>query len=130
MPFCPKCRYEYREGVALCPDCNEKLVPHLAESSGTENVNDNETPKDWIPLVRLTSLASAEMIIDILRSKGIPAVLLSGTGHFGFTGQMGISSFRPMGGAYTIMISKTSANDAAGEAAAILGDEWEKVRLV
>lgn len=26
MPFCPQCRYQYKEGTAVCPDCNEPLV--------------------------------------------------------------------------------------------------------
>ena len=29
MPFCPKCKYEYREGFTLCPDCDVELVPEL-----------------------------------------------------------------------------------------------------
>ena len=29
MPFCPKCRYEYRPEIKVCPDCGEKLVAEL-----------------------------------------------------------------------------------------------------
>lgn len=29
--FCPKCKYEYVEGVKECPDCNVALVEELAE---------------------------------------------------------------------------------------------------
>lgn len=29
MPFCPNCRYEYEEGVTLCPDCDVELVREL-----------------------------------------------------------------------------------------------------
>ncbi len=30
MAWCPKCRYEYREGVTVCPDCECELVDDLS----------------------------------------------------------------------------------------------------
>lgn len=27
--FCPKCKYEYKEGVFICADCGASLVPQL-----------------------------------------------------------------------------------------------------
>ena len=99
MPFCPKCRYEYQPGVSVCPDCNETLVASLPPE--TEEPSDEliEKYEDWVQLARLTSQPSAEMIMEVFREKKIPAVLLSGSGHFGITGQMGMSSFRPVNGA-------------------------------
>ena len=32
MPWCPKCKNEYRAGIAICPDCNEDLLEELTES--------------------------------------------------------------------------------------------------
>jgi hypothetical protein len=29
MSFCPKCGYEYKPEINLCPDCKEKLVTSL-----------------------------------------------------------------------------------------------------
>ena len=29
MPFCPKCRAEYVEGIALCSNCQVELVNEL-----------------------------------------------------------------------------------------------------
>ena len=29
MPFCPKCRYEYRPGIKVCPDCDLPLKDNL-----------------------------------------------------------------------------------------------------
>ena len=31
MPWCPKCKNEYRAGIAICPDCKESLVEELTE---------------------------------------------------------------------------------------------------
>lgn len=33
MPYCPKCRYEYRAGFSTCPDCDVKLVEELPKPS-------------------------------------------------------------------------------------------------
>ena len=31
MPWCPKCKTEYRDGVTACPDCGSRLVEELPE---------------------------------------------------------------------------------------------------
>jgi len=146
MPFCPKCHFEYREGVTVCPDCNENLVASLPPEDRRGKKDDWRRRKgkaapeagpcldddeiEWIPLARLTSLQSAEMVMEILQDKDVPAVLLSGVGHFGQIGNLGPSSYRAVGGGYTIMVPEESAEDADLEAEAVLGEEWEKARLV
>ncbi len=126
MPFCPKCFTEYNEGVEQCADCNSPLVPVIPDI-------EVELPpeyKDWIHLARLTSSEYAEMVLEILQKKEIPSVILSGAGHFGLTGQMGMSSFRRVGGGYSLMVPREFVKDADHEAALIVGDEWEKARLI
>ncbi len=29
--FCPNCKYQYKHGIIICPDCGEKLVEKLEE---------------------------------------------------------------------------------------------------
>ena len=125
MPFCPKCKYEYNAGTTVCPDCGEKLVDQL-----TEPAMEEKPDQDWIPLARLTSQQLADMLKEALEVKDIPAVLTSNTGHFGITGQMGISSFRPIGGGYVIYVPRDFAVEADKEAALILGEDWEKAKIV
>ncbi|MEW6410836.1 MAG: hypothetical protein AB1483_00015 [Candidatus Zixiibacteriota bacterium] len=124
--FCPKCRYEYEAGVEVCPDCDEPLVASLP----VEDADDGEGYEDWVQLARLTSQQSAAMILEVLREKDIPAVILSGAGHFGLTGQMGPSSYRPIDGAYSVVVPEDFVVDADREGQAILGEEWERSRLV
>ncbi len=125
MPFCPKCRFEYNAGITKCPDCDQELVESLPETNEAAREYD-----EWVALARLTSHQYAEMIQDCLRNKDIPVVIQSGTGHFGITGQMGMSSARPIGGGYTVMVPVEFVVRADTEGSAILGDDWTKSRLV
>ena len=36
MPWCPKCKTEYREGFRVCADCGSELVEKLAEETAGE----------------------------------------------------------------------------------------------
>ena len=134
MPFCPKCRYEYKPEISICPDCNERLVDRLPdkEEDDDEEIIDEEMDQheNWIELARLTSQQTAFMLVDILKSKDIPAVVISGTGHFGMTGQLGMSSFRPVGGGYLLMVPEEYAVDAYHEAEIVVGEDWHKYSLI
>ncbi|MBN2227726.1 MAG: hypothetical protein JW763_10215 [candidate division Zixibacteria bacterium] len=130
MPFCPKCRYEYNPDVLVCPDCNEPLVAILPPELEEPSPELIEKYDDWVQMARLTSQPSAAMVMEVFKEKHIPAVLLSGSGHFGITGQMGMSSFRPVNGAYSIIVPREFIVDANHEAEIILGDEWKKALLI
>jgi len=127
MPFCPLCHYEYKMGVSLCPDCEEKLVDSLPDEK--ESFEPDEQYDNWVQLARLNSLQSADMIEEVLQEKKIPVVIYSGAGHFGETGQMGPSSSRPIGGGYSVFVPKEFVSDADQEALIILGEEWEKGKM-
>ena len=66
MPFCPKCKCEYREGFSECADCEEILMDSLPKS---------ELPKEQYSEVYLKTVSTdidAEMLIEILSHEGIP----------------------------------------------------------
>lgn len=132
MPFCPGCRYEYtpESGVSTCPDCDQQLVavlpteePDLAETDASLSY------RNWVTMVRFTSYEYTEMVVEIFRSKHIPVVVNSGAGHFGVTGQMGMSSARPVGGGFSIMVPEEFAADADLVGEEVLGDVWCDSRL-
>ncbi|MCP4632045.1 MAG: hypothetical protein GY855_03890 [candidate division Zixibacteria bacterium] len=127
MPYCPNCRYEYKIGVRICPDCDEELVDFLPEENELEKL---ETYHDWIQVARFTSPQIAEMLIEVLRANDIPSTLISGAGHFGQTGQMGFSSFVSAGSGYSLMIPREFVEQADKEATQVLGEEWEKAKLI
>lgn len=130
MPFCPQCRFEYNEGVVTCPDCNVRLVPVLPEIEPVQTADPDEPGRDWVEMARLTSNEYAEMLVEVLRAKDIAVVIHSTAGHFGQLGQLGISSFRPIGGAYSVMVAREQLVEADREAAALLGEEWEKAKVI
>ncbi len=130
MPFCPKCGYEYRPEISFCPDCNERLISSLPGNTITGEPEVAVTPTDWIPLVRVDSQVTAEMVVDLLQSKEIPAVIMSGAGYSGIRGLTANLSLRSGGGAYTVMIPQNHIEDASGEVSIMLGDDWDKMKLI
>ena len=130
MPFCPNCRYEYRDDVSHCPDCDARLVESLPPLPVEETPSDAAEYKDWVQIARLNSDNYAQMIIEAWQSAEIPGIVLSGTGHFGLTGQMGPSSFRPVGGHYSLLVPREFVVEADAVAGSILGEDWDKSKLI
>jgi len=64
MSFCPSCRYEYLEGVKICPDCNSPLVPELID-------------EDWVVVYTSDQEYDVQMMKDALESADIDATILS-----------------------------------------------------
>lgn len=128
MPFCPKCHYEYKDDVQTCPDCNLPLVANL--DAVDREADDPDADRKWVALAKLTSQQHAEMLIEALRAKDIPAVLESDSGFFGMTGQMGPSSFQPVGDGFVIHVDVDKVVEANAAGAAIVGESWEASRLV
>ena len=93
--FCPKCRYEYKPGVKVCPDCNENLVEEFPE-------DEEELHPDlsFVPLPNLPGRVYAEMVKEVLEKRGIPCYIRSeGVGDAiqfsGTTPREGIQLFVP-----------------------------------
>jgi len=67
MPFCPKCKYEYREGIKRCPDCDLPLRAHLREESEPEPMEDA-----WVVVATAPNEMEARVIRSVLEAAGIP----------------------------------------------------------
>lgn len=61
MPFCPKCGYEYLEGVKECPECHEALVPELSAPADDPLVPVYEAPDEVMEV----------MVRELLEDAGI-----------------------------------------------------------
>lgn len=73
MPFCPKCRAEYREGFTVCSACDEPLVDTLpAEELPQEQGSAMSSP---VVVCTAADRLEAEAICDLLKEAGVAALL-------------------------------------------------------
>lgn len=73
MPFCPKCKYEYVQGIDVCPDCDLKLVEKLHEKPHEDHID-----TELVLVARFATAAEAEMARLKLEGSGIEAVIMGG----------------------------------------------------
>lgn len=63
MPWCPKCKLEYKEGVTSCSDCNSDLVEELIEE------------ETFLPVAGLDEAEAAERLVKFLASEGFDGTI-------------------------------------------------------
>lgn len=68
---CPKCKYEYRKGIILCPDCGAELVEECElKKNNSSDFNPNE---EICVLCSAANELEADIIIAKLRAEGVYA---------------------------------------------------------
>jgi siroheme synthase (precorrin-2 oxidase/ferrochelatase) len=87
MPFCPKCRYEYKPEIWECPDCGVHLVAKLEEEEPEEEIiteestesKDEESLKDtdFVPLATYKTRFSSEILQEALEREGIHSIIIN-----------------------------------------------------
>ena len=79
MPWCPKCKAEYREGFAKCASCDVTLVDALPEQSEQElappETSEGVQLREPIAVYTAESRVNAEMVRDVLRDSGLAVVM-------------------------------------------------------
>lgn len=69
--ICPKCEYEYVDGVTKCADCGGDLIP-------VEDFKGNLVhPSDWVIVFTCTETYIAEMLKANFEGAGIETLILS-----------------------------------------------------
>ena len=100
--YCPKCRYEYREGFTVCSDCDVKLVAEL----GPEDENEYAdlvtvyVARDGNDLAVVESRLDGSGIRFLAKGEGVQDLFAAGT----------IGGFNPMVGPVEIQVLPEDAD--------------------
>ncbi|GAW91003.1 DUF2007 domain-containing protein [Calderihabitans maritimus] len=97
--FCPKCKYEYVEGVKECPDCQVALVEELPPEPELEYVDLVTVLKSENPAVIMIAKSILEGAGIRYFAKGERLQDLFALGRFG-------SGFNPLLGPVEIRVSR------------------------
>ncbi len=73
MAYCPLCKYEYRKGVEICPECNEPLVKR-SQVRHTAAVQPDDS---WVVVAGVSSTMESQLVRGSLDSNNIPSVTMS-----------------------------------------------------
>ena len=74
MPFCPICKYEYREGFTVCADCDESLVDALVIPVIENERIPDDTPDVSVLLCSFDCDTEADVAVSILWRNDIPVI--------------------------------------------------------
>jgi hypothetical protein len=119
MPFCPKCRFEYKPDVSVCPDCEEELVLTLPPEDAPEVTDENRT---WKLLYTAVSRSAAEFLLEALRQADIPSVMKPSGRFYGKGAAGGLGSVSGFGDG-EIMVDEQWWNEAVEIRTQTVGDE-------
>ena len=99
MPWCPKCKSEYREKFTMCSDCGCELVKELEGDENQETQGDRERVENdtEVLLITVRNDIEAKIIESKLSSFGVPSVkqFRGIDGVYGITSYSGIDLYVP-----------------------------------
>ena len=73
MPWCPKCKEEFREGFTVCKSCSEQLVEKLDEEPNM-SVEAEYKDEEWVLLLSAENDIEADSMEAFLNSCEIPVI--------------------------------------------------------
>jgi hypothetical protein len=116
VAYCRACDHEWPEDVSECPVCGAELTERDESDSTT-----------WIALGSFEDQLTADFARETLKSKQIPAVLISRMGFFGNAGLQMTSFYGSTSPGYEIRVPESFAEEAAEILDAVLGDKWKRI---
>ena len=64
MPWCPKCKNEYKDGYTVCADCGSQLVASLEEGPVAVYFGEEEMLKELCDFMRVNGIKDTEVVFD------------------------------------------------------------------
>jgi hypothetical protein len=117
--FCPRCKYEYKEGLTDCPDCGIPMVDLLIEHGGGATTPDGT----WVELCTVTAGLKSTLIKGALDSSNIPSEVVPdefSSRNRGLSESLRRKDLEPMNN--IILVPDEFREDAASVLEAVLGD--------
>ena len=122
MPFCANCRFEYRDGISICPDCTMPLVAELAPNTAATSPD-----QSWVAVCSVFNDLSSSLARGALESRNIPSIVMSSTFKaYGIDSQYTNQLLNSPKATNVIMVPKEFADEASLVLEAILGDEFDQ----
>lgn len=120
MPFCPKCKYVFQNGIGICPDCDEPLVEYSLSGGGAAMAPDDS----WMVVGGVVSHDQTRVAKGSLDSSNIPSMVLpSKFAAFGSAdSRPPVEPNSPDEGSL-IMVPREFHEEALAILEAVLGDE-------
>lgn len=120
MPFCPKCKYVFQNGIGICPDCDVPLKEHSSNGGGAAMTPDDS----WMVVGGVVSNDQTRVAKGSLDSSNIPSMVLpSKFAAFGSESPpQPVDTKIPNGGSL-IMVPREFHDDALAILEAVLGDD-------
>ncbi|MCP4684654.1 MAG: hypothetical protein GY867_04310 [bacterium] len=125
MPFCPKCKYEYTAGIAVCSDCNEPLVDRLATPASTAAVSPDDS---WVGVCTVSGSIKTGLAKGALDSNNIPSIVMSPKFHTQHGIGALVSGISPASARGDIlMVPREFGDEALLILEAVLGDDFDRL---
>jgi hypothetical protein len=110
MAFCPKCRYEYREGFTTCADCGAALVNALPETP-VETETPSPAEDELVAVYEAKDELQAATLKQVLEEAGIPVVEKEYRAHGAFGAVQDIGMVTPF--SYSRLFTSASRAEEA-----------------
>lgn len=121
MPFCANCRFEYRDGISLCPDCNMPLVPELPTRTAATSPD-----QSWVAICSVVNDLSSSLARGALESRNIPSIVMSSTFKaYGVDAQYTSQLMNSPKETNVIMVPREFLEEASLVLEAVLGDDFD-----
>lgn len=122
MPICTGCKYEYRDGMTVCPDCNLPLVEKLAVGAAATSPD-----QSWVAVCDIPNDLNSSLARGALESRNIPSIVMSSTFKaYGVDAQYTAQLLASPKATNVIMVPREFAEEATLVLEAILGDDFHQ----
>ncbi len=126
MPYCANCKYEYRDGLTLCPDCNLPLVEQLPSGSAATSPD-----QSWVAVCNIPNDLNSSLARGALESRNIPSIVMSSTFKaYGVEAAYTAQLLASPKATNVIMVPREFAEEATLVLEAVLGDDFQQSEVL